>query len=532
MGVWMKSWSVYICFLLLSGCIKHHDSVNDVRPNILIAILDDASFEHMSAYGCDWVNTPAFDRVAENGILFMNAYTPNAKCAPSRAAILTGRNSWQLEEAANHWCFFPDKFKTYPEVLIDNGYHVGYTTKGFAPGIPGIVNGKRRELTGKAYNEVKLDPPTPYISGNDYAANFKQFLDDNEEGLPFSFWYGSIEPHRRFEYGSGVSIGGKRTEEIDSVYSFWPDNEVIRNDLLDYAFEIEYFDRHLAYMLDELESRGQLENTIVMVTADNGMAFPRVKGQEYELSNHLPLAIMWAEGIVNPGRKVNDFISFIDFAPTFLEVARIEESRSGMQTITGKSLVYIFNSLSDGVVDPTRDRVLIGKERHDIGRPEDHGYPIRGIVKGDYLLIRNLKTDRWPAGNPETGYLNCDASPTKTVCLNLRRNGITDSYWKWNFGKRPELEFYNIRKDKECVHNLVDNPTLQDVISQMNDQLEKELKEQGDPRIFGNGDIFDKYVYADSARTNFYTKFTEGKRPPTGWVNDSDFEVEFEVTFQ
>ena len=101
------------------------------RPNILFAIADDASFPHMGAYGTDWVKTPAFDRVAREGILFMNCYTPNAKCAPSRSCILTGRNSWQLEEAANHWPFFPKKFKTYAESLTDNGYFVGYTTKGW-----------------------------------------------------------------------------------------------------------------------------------------------------------------------------------------------------------------------------------------------------------------------------------------------------------------------------------------------------------------------------------------------------------------
>jgi arylsulfatase A-like enzyme len=77
------------------------------RPNILFAIADDWGFGHASAYGCKWVKTPAFDRVAREGILFTRAYTPNAKCAPSRAIILTGRYSWQLESAANHQNVFP-----------------------------------------------------------------------------------------------------------------------------------------------------------------------------------------------------------------------------------------------------------------------------------------------------------------------------------------------------------------------------------------------------------------------------------------
>ncbi|MCB0847141.1 MAG: sulfatase-like hydrolase/transferase, partial [Bacteroidetes bacterium] len=157
-------------------------------PNILFAIADDASFPHMGAYGTKWVHTPAFDRVAREGLLFSRAYTPNAKCAPSRACILTGRNSWQLEEAANHVPYFPPKFKTYAEALSDNGYFVGYTAKGWAPGEPGEINEKKRQLTGIPFNEKKTTPPAGHISENDYAENFRDFLANRPEGKPFCFW--------------------------------------------------------------------------------------------------------------------------------------------------------------------------------------------------------------------------------------------------------------------------------------------------------------------------------------------------------
>ena len=291
------------------------------KPNILFCISDDQSFPHAGAYGCKWVKTPAFDRVAREGILFTNAYTPNAKCAPSRSSILTGRNPWQLEEAANHVPYFPAKFRTFPEVLQDNGYFTGFTGKGWAPGNPGEINGKRRELTGPGFHQHKLTPPARYISNNDYAANFEAFLDANTDGKPFCFWYGSTEPHRAYEFGAGVAKGGKSLSQIDKTFGFWPDNDTVRNDMLDYAFEIEHFDNHLEKMLNILEKRGLLENTIVVVTSDNGMPFPRIKGNSYELSNHLPLAIMWPKGIKKPGRVVNGFISFIDFAPTLTELA-------------------------------------------------------------------------------------------------------------------------------------------------------------------------------------------------------------------
>ena len=297
------------------------------RPNILFAIADDASWKHFGAYGCDWVKTPAFDRVANDGILFTRAYSPNAKCAPSRSCILTGRNSWQLEEAVNHSPLFPAKFKTYAEALSENGYWVGSVAKGWAPGDPGSINGKRRELTGTKYNEFKTTPPAKYISNNDYAKNFEAFLDARPEGKPFCFWYGSTEPHRRYEFGAGTKYGGKTKDEIDEVPTFWPDVDTVRQDMLDYAFEIEYFDKHLQLMLEKLEAIGELENTLVVVTADNGMPFPRIKGQVYEYSNHLPLAIMWPDGIKNPGRVVEDFVNFIDFTPTYLELAGINAKK-------------------------------------------------------------------------------------------------------------------------------------------------------------------------------------------------------------
>src|SRR4026209_895002 len=77
------------------------------RPNILFAIADDMG--HAGAYGIPWVHTPNFDRLAAHGLLFRNASTPDAKCSPSRASILTGRNPWQNEAAANHWPFYPAK---------------------------------------------------------------------------------------------------------------------------------------------------------------------------------------------------------------------------------------------------------------------------------------------------------------------------------------------------------------------------------------------------------------------------------------
>ena len=500
------------------------------RPNILFAIADDWGYGHASAYGSNWVKTPGFDRVARAGLLFTHAYTPNAKCAPSRAVILTGRNSWQLEEAANHIPFFPAKFKTWAEALGERGYFAGMTAKGWGPGVANDSSGKERQMSGEPFNNRKLKPPTSGIANNDYAANFEDFLNAAPKDKPWSFWYGGLEPHRGYEYGSGVKQGGKRLGDIDRVPGFWPDNEIVRNDMLDYAFEVEYFDRHLVRMLALLEQRGQLDDTLVIVTSDHGCPFPRAKGQAYDFSNRVPLAVMWKNGIKAPGgtggRVIDDYVSFADIAPTLIELAGLRWSETGMQPTAGRSLTDVLFSTTAGRVNPLRDHVLVGKERHDVGRPNDVGYPIRGISKNDVLYIRNYEIARWPAGNPETGYLNCDGGATKTEILNARREGRERRHWELAFGKRPSEELYDLKPDPDCLNNLANDPKYQSVKKQLQQQMERELRAQGDPRMFGRGAIFDRYTYANPEQRNFYERFMRGEKVKAGWVNESDFEKE------
>ena len=496
-------------------------------PNILFAIADDWG-AHAGAYGTPWVKTPGFDRIAKEGVLFSKAFTPVAKCAPSRAIVLTGRHAWQLEEAGNHMAVFPPKFKSWPEVLMEQGWHMGITGKGWGPGIANDASGKPRRITGVPYNQHKEKPVTTGISPNDYASNFVDFLESVPEGKPWCFWYGATEPHRGYEFQSGVKKGGKQLSDIDRVPSYWPDEETVRHDLLDYAFEVEHVDSHLVRMLKELETRGLLENTVVIVTADHGMPFPRDKGYAYPDSNHVPLAVRWPKGIGTPGRVVEDYVSFIDLAPTILDLAGIRPETTGMAAITGRSWRPILESERSGQVEEWRDFVMVGKERTDVGRPYDWGYPIRGIVRDDFLFLRNYEPDRWPAGNPETGYLDTDASPTKSLLLERGRHDRSDRYWQLNFGMRPAVELYDLAKDPEAVNNLAGSPDHEAVAARLEAELTGRLEEQGDPRMFGQGHLFDEYPIHTDATRNFYERFLNGEldRSKAGWVDPTDFEPE------
>lgn len=317
--------------------------------------------------------------------------------------------------------------------------------------------------------------------------------------------------------------GGKRPDEIGRVPAYWPDTSTVRNDLLDYALEVEHFDRHLGWILEELEKRGQLANTLVVVTSDNGRPFPREKGNLYEAANHLPFAVMWKSGIRSPGRVVRDYVSFVDLAPTFLEIAGIPWSQSGMAPIAGLSLTDVFNSGKTEAIQPGRDHIVLGQERHDVGRPHDQGYPIRSIIKDGWLYSRNFTPDRWPAGNPETGYLNTDGSPTKTEILNANRARRNDPHWLLCFGRRPTEELFDLQNDPDCVNNLAAAPEHQARRAALEAQLLTKLKEQGDPRMFGQGGLFDNYPYAGAER-GLYDRYLKGAKLSAGWVSPTDAE--------
>ena len=452
------------------------------RPNVLFIIFDDWGFSHASAYGAKWVKTPGFDRVAKEGALFTHAFTSNPKCSPCRATILMGRNSWQTREAVSHQSLFPNEFAVYPAAMEKAGYFVGLTGKGWGPG-DFKSTGWPHNPAGKSYDAKKTKPPYSGMGPNDYTGNFEDFLSQRPKDTPFCFWMGFAEPHRAYEEGSGLR-SGKKLADV-TLPAYYPDVKLIRSDMLDYAVEVEYADGYITKALDKLAAIGELENTLVIVTSDHGMPFPRVKGQIYEDGFHIPLAVRWGNAMKG-GRVINDFITTRDFAPTILEAAGVPKP----ETVTGKSFVDILKSGKDGVVDPSREYVMVAKERHDIGRPNDAGYPVRAIRTRQYLYIRNYMPDVWPAGMPETGYRDVDDSPTKTLLISS-----FDQYYKLSFGKRAAEELYDIEADPGCMKNLFAEPGMTMTKRTLRDKMERILKEEGDPRMNGNAGFFDTIQY-------------------------------------
>ena len=498
--------------LVASSLLSHQEGQTRRKPNILLALSDDQSWPHASAYGFDQIRTLAFDRIANNGVLFKNAFCNASQCSPSRATLLTGRYPWQLKEAGTQASLFPAEFPVYTELLEAEGYHVGYTGKPWGPG-NWRASGRKNNPAGKPYNTRRLKPPAPAISSNDYAANFKDFLKDCPKGAPFCFWFGCHEPHRNYESGSGLRSGKKLRDA--SVPPFYPDNETIRSDLLDYYFEIEWFDGQLGKMIDLIERAGELENTFILVTSDNGMPFPRTKATLYEDGIRMPFAVQWPARI--PGsRTIDDLISFVDVAPTFLEAAGLKP----LPEMTGRSLLPMLISNQSGTLDLERNYILMGKERHNHARAENVGYPIRAIRTKQYLYLRNLKPQRWPMGEPPGYYCHTKMiNPTKAYILEHKEDSAR-YYYQITFAKRSKEELYDIQKDPHCLNNLAANSELAEMKNQLWMRLRDRLTEQGDPRMLGYGDIFDSYpVFGGIQQT--IPGFKEiGKYNPAFWPQD------------
>jgi len=161
--------------LLCNGCQTRIEK----RPNILFCISDDQSYIHTSFQGIQEINTPNFDRVANSGILFSNAYCTASSCAPSRASILTGRNIWELEEGGLLFGALPKKYITFSHLLKQGGYETGYTGKGYGP-----ANDKdepyHTQPIAEAFNELTMDSPEG-ISNIDYSSNFDAFLSQRDK---------------------------------------------------------------------------------------------------------------------------------------------------------------------------------------------------------------------------------------------------------------------------------------------------------------------------------------------------------------
>jgi len=492
------------------------------RPNVLFCFSDDwgryaSIYQDPERPGLnDVIDTPALDAIGRSGVVFNNAFVSAPSCTPSRAAVVTGMPFYRCGTNAFLRCReygkASDPYKSLPgisELLVKNGYHVmhwGKTTNKSAG---------RRDLTHKDpichFSQAVSAAPDKEARMREIfsfvRSNFRTFLNDNEDGKPFFYWFGPHNSHRQWTRGSGKALWGLNPDSLKGkVPAFLPDVHDVREDLADYLGEALAWDGMVNELIAELKSRGELYNTLVIVSGDHGMpGMPRGKCNLHDFGSMVSLLVSWPAR-VEPGRHVDDFVSLMDIAPTVLDATGIERP----DHMLAKSLMDLLTSDHSGLIDATRDHVIIGRERH-VGeaRRDRAPYPSRAIRTSDFLLIRNFKPDRMPMGevfnneaSPEEllrdhylAYPDMDASPTKVFLMTNR-----DSHPKLfdiAFSARPEFELYDLKSDPDQIDNVAGNPDYAPALQELTDRRMKILRETGDPRVTGNGSAFDRKPFVD-----------------------------------
>ena len=493
------------------------------RPNIVLAFADDLG-RYASAYrrpGQPSVNdhlvTPAMDRIAAEGALFWNAFVSAPSCTPSRAAVLSGRHffrngshsqlhhPWNGDNAKDPW----NEVRGLGLMLADAGYHIGWTYKLHLS--EDRMGGKKRnyQSAGKEFNhfsqfvsKAKDQDAAKATLLAEVKANFDAFLANRKsEAQPFFYWFNPTNTHRPWERGSGKALWGIDPEKLKGLLpAFLPDEPEIREDFADYLGEAMAFDAGVGVLLSELERRGLLENTLLVVSGDHGApGFPRGKTNLYDFGTQVPLLMRWP-GKIAPQKRIDAPVSLLDLAPTFLHAAHLKPSAD----MNGQNLLPALTVRGDE--SQLRGWVIAGRETHvNTAREGNLPYPQRALRTRDHLYVINFKPERWPVATPplktaDTGTrrMDIDFGPTRDWFVAREGEPQWTEAWNLGFGLRPEEELYDLSKDPDQVHNLAGISAYETLQKELREQLLQELKDNDDPRL--NNDAFDRPPYLNTSK--------------------------------
>ncbi|TLD70398.1 sulfatase [Phragmitibacter flavus] len=516
---------LFLCSFL-TGALH---AATDKRPNILFIFADDwgriaSAYAKLDGPGTisDAVHTPNIDRIAASGVLFRRAFVSSPSCTPCRSALISGQHFWRTGRAAIlRGAVWDGSNPAYPLMLRDAGYHIGKSYKVWGPGTAEVdpYGGRAHsyEKAGGKFNQFSQHVTRMVAAGkgleeakqtlyDEVSSNFDAFLSDRKKDQPFTFWFGPTNVHRKWIKGSGNALWNIDPETLKGkLPAFLPDVPEVREDVADYLGEIQALDAAVGLLLMKLEAIGELDNTLMVISGDHGPpGFPHGKCNLYDFGSAIPLII--AGPGVKGGRVVDDLTSLTDLAPTFLTLANVPVP----EVMTGRNLLPLLQSTQSGQIDPARDAVFIGRERHvENARDGFLPYPQRAIRTADHLYVINFEPDRWPLGEPyrldgpnppsleeltedtRATIPDEDSGPTKAWLVGARHDPQWKPYYERAYGKRPRAELYHLKNDPHQTKNLAGDPAHAALESQLEKRLMDELKNTGDPRVIDNGKFFE-----------------------------------------
>jgi arylsulfatase A-like enzyme len=408
------------------------------RPNIVVFIADDMSWNDLGAYGHPSIRTPNLDRLAREGMRFDEAWLTASSCSPSRASMLTGRYPHNTGAGQLHQRW-PEGALLLTTPLREAGYWAAALGK-FHP--HGEEGSKQFDL----------------VESGGQAATWLKALKQRPRDKPFFFWFASRDPHRGFDEDA---FDPPHAPADVVVPPYLPNTPEVRGDLALYYDSIARLDSHVGEVLAELEAQGVLDNTMLLFLADNGRPFPRDKTMCYESSLRTPLLVRYPP-MVKPGSRTESLVSAVDLAPTLLELAGVPAP----STFQGKSFLPVLRDPQAKV----RDHAFAERNWHVFSACE------RAVITDRFNYIRNWRPDLAATPPPDIG-----KSPTWQVMRKLHAaDKLPPEQAACFVAPRPEEELYDTTKDPHALRNLAQDPEYQPVMKEMRAALAAWQRETGD----------------------------------------------------
>ena len=468
----------WLCVLMLATPLFAGD-----RPNVVLFIADDVSWNDYGCYGNAAARTPAIDRLAENGIRFDHAYLTASSCSPSRSSIITGRYPHNNGAASQLHQPISGHLPWFPEILRAAGYYTALSGKHhMSTTAPKKGPGARP----KAFDHIDRGRTKGNSGGH---ANWVEVLRQRPVHRPFFFWFASIDAHRKWdadrqwepEYGPM-----HRAEEV-VVPPFLVDDDATRQDLASYYNEVTRFDFFVGQVVQELKHQAILDETLILVMADNGRPFPRAKTRLHDSGMRTGLIAHWPSGIQRTGPSA-DLISAIDLAPTILDLTECDIPR----TMQGLSFAAVLKNRDPG----PRSVAFSEHNWHDY---EAHG---RSIRRGDHLLLQNYRPElAWQ------GPADSVRSPSHQSLLAASDSGkLREAQKDVLLAPRPDVELYLVPNDPFQLKNLAGDPAYATVQQELSQLLGQWMEETGDSvPAHLKGDTFDRRTGERVPRPDFIT---------------------------
>jgi N-sulfoglucosamine sulfohydrolase len=416
-----------------------------VKPNFMLIIADDVSFNDVGCYGNRIVKTPNIDRLAREGAAFTNAFLTASSCSPSRCSIITGRYPHCTGAAELHTPLPPDQIP-FPLLLREKNYYTAQAGKWHMG--PSAHRAFDRYTDNNGYD-----------NGDGGENNWVKFLKERPKDKPFFFWLASFDAHR--PWGADTF---KITHDPSKILipPYLADTPETRRDMASYYNEIGRFDYYIGKVREELEKQGVLDNTLIIVIGDNGRPFPRCKTRVYDSGMQTPFVVFWPKGMKQKGTHPGGLVSSVDIAPTILELAGIDIP----SYFQGESFAPILKDSSAEI----RTAVFSEHNWHDYEAFE------RMIRTKDFLYLINERPNLTNCGPADS-----KTSPSQAALNELRDLGrLTPAQTDVFVVPRPSEELYDVRNDPEQLLNLASVPRYQKKLEEMWGMLKKWQSETRD----------------------------------------------------